>query len=116
MRALDISWSAVLPEVLDVLHVHLIEHSRVLAIFWLVIGVDLHCSHLLLELFGFPGLLLLLALLFFLLLFLLLGLPKLVKNVLVVQDGVRELVFEVLVVEKGLCTGFDDVEFQNLVD
>ena len=103
-------------KVLDVLHVHLVEHSWILTILRLVIGVDLHRCHLLLELFGFPGFFLLLALLFFLLLLLLLGLPKLVKNVLVVQDGVRKLVFKVLVVEKGLGTGFDDVDFQDQVD
>ena len=101
---------------MDVFHVHLVEHSWVLTILRLVVSVDLHRGHLLLELLGFPGFLLLLALLFLLLLLLLLGLSKLVENVLIVQDGVRELIFEVLVIQEGLCTGFDDVEFQDLVD
>ena len=108
--------SAIRPQILDVFHVHLVKHSRVLAVLRLVVSIDLHGRHLLLKLLGFPLFLLLLSFLLFLLLLLLLGLSELVEDVLVVQDGVREFILEILVVQEGLGTSFDDVKLQDLVD
>ena len=96
------------------LHVHVVEEGLVLPILWLVL-VEVH----LLELF-IQSLLIGFCLFFSLFLFLcfLAGLDsfKLIKYVLIVENGMRELVLEIILVEKGVDSVLDDRVLQDLVD
>lgn len=90
-------------QLVNVVHIHLVEHLRILTVLWLVL-VQIHGGQLLVEL-GLCLFLFLLSLgllLFLLLISFLLGLngPEFVKNILVVQNGVRELVLEIILVQK----------------
>ena len=113
-------------ELTYVVHVHLVEKLLVLTIFGLVF-VKFHGSHLLLQLCLLPsiGLRFLLCHLLVCSLFgeflssgflLRLDDPELIEHVLVVEDRVRELILEVLLVEQFLNPFVDDWVFENLVD
>jgi len=96
------------------LHVHVVEEGFVLPILRLVL-VEVHFVELFVQ-----SLLLGLLLLFGLLLFLcfLAGLDsfELIKYVLVVEDGMRKLVFEVIFVKQRVDAVLDDRVLQDLVD
>jgi len=111
-----VSGVAIRAKVLDIVHVHLIKHCWILPILRLVVSVNLHGGHLGLKLLLLLALFLLLLLLLLLLFFLLLGLAELIKHVLVVEDGVGKLIFEVLVVQQDLSSSLDNVHLQDLID
>lgn len=105
-----------LAQILYVVHVHLVKYFWVLSVLWLEVEVDFQALHL-----GFQLPLLLLLLFFHLLLLLLLLLIhlhgfELVKNILVVQDRVREFIFEVIFVQEICDPIFNEINFENLVD
>ena len=87
-----------------------------MAILRFVISVDFKASHVLLKFC------LLLCFFFSLLLLLILGFllsldsSELIEHILVVQDRVREFIFEVLLVQQSCDSLLDEVDFKDLVD
>jgi len=106
----------VLIELGNVVHVHLIEHRRILSILRLVVSVNLQCSHLLLKILLLLQLFVLLFLLFLLSFFLSLYCSELVEDILVVQNGVWKLVLEILLIQKHANSLLDNVKLQQLVN
>jgi len=92
-----------------VVHVHLVEEGGVLPVLRLVVKVDVEAFHLLLELLLLLGFFLSQLPFFLFLLLLSLHLSKLLENILVVKDGVGELVFEVVFVQQLSNSGPDEV-------
>jgi hypothetical protein len=109
-------WNLAITQVLYVVHVHFVEQSGVLAVLGLVVDVDLQAIHLVFQLLLLLSLFSSQLLGFFFLLLHCLNLSEVVEDVLVMQNGVRELVLEVVFVEKCGDSLLDKINLQDLVD
>ena len=95
----------------------IVEEARVVVLLHVLLGrlVDIHVSHLLLGLLRLSCLLISSFFGFFCL-FLGLNFLKLVKDVLVVKKGVRELVHEGVTLQEAVDTTLDDWDLEQLVN